>query len=420
MNVKKSSPSLYSRIITHLLLIYPILNTYAISGSLSVGKGILLILVGLFLIRIVTKNQRPISAAPKFFVYYCLFWLGSAVFSVLYIGVSVVGALPGIIYSFLFVLLFFYETDFTYLLKWYKYYAIVFLSFFFFQEFMYLSTGIRVPGIIPGVPLTVDSEVGTVRYMEQVIYGNRSSSVFSEPAHFAQWILPLLAAELMFDNSKKRFVYSFALILALLLLRSGNAMIGLAIVLIFFFFHLIFEKRSKMRFVLILVFSSVLLVGGALYVKSDVGADVLDRQDELRVTGNSSDKMEQVRLFRGYYVFADFNFVDQLIGVSDIPTLMNYIKGSEVASLFGDDETYFNAIQSILIKTGYVGLILFFIMCFKLSNKNIYAGKAIVWTLVALSFVAGLFFTTTMALYLVMAKDLKDIKYKNLCIKSIL
>ena len=409
MNELKT-PTFFSKLVTHMLLLYPILNTYALIGSFSIGRSILMTLVVLFIFRVFTKGQKPLKSSPKYFNIYCTFWICSAIISVGFIGFSVFGALPGIIYSFLFVLLFFYETDLDYLIRWYKYYAIAFIGFLFVQESMYVSTGIRIPGIIPGLPLTVDKLVGSERYMEQVIMGYRSSSVFSEPAHFAQWLLPFLSIELMYDKNNNHYIYAVAALLSLLLLRSGNAMIGLAIVLLFFMGYLFIEKKTKMHFVQIMAFVAVLIIGGYYYLNSDIGADVLDRQDELHLNESSSDRMGQVRLFRRYYVFAEYSVLEQLIGVSDIPKLLNYIKGSQVAFFFDDDETYFNAIQSVLLKTGYIGLVIFVILCFSLSRNNTHAGKAIVFAFLALSFVAGLFFTTTMALYLVIPHKMKQIK----------
>ena len=412
MDLRKS-PSSFSKIVTHLLLLYPILNTYAWPGSIGVGREVLMALVVIFIIRLLKKGQRPTKLAPKEFNVYCYYWLASAILSVIYIGISVIGALPGILYSFLFMLLFFNEIDFEYLIRWYKLYAIVFVPFFFIQEIMYFSTGIRISGLIPGIPLTVDSEGGSVSYMEQVIYGTRSSSVFSEPAHFAQWLLPLLAIELMYDKNKKTYYYAAGIVVALLLLRSGNAMLGLFVVLFSFFLFLSFEKKSKFRFTLIVAFATVFVMGSTYFFNSSAGADVLSRQDELKISGSSVDRMGQVRLYRGYYVFENFDLWDQIVGVSDIPTLMTYIKTSKVSALFMDNETYFNAIQSILIKTGYVGILLFFILCINISKGNVYAGKAIIWSFVALSFVAGLFFTPSMAIYMVLAYRMKLSKTKQ-------
>ena len=408
MSKRKTKLSLYSKAVNHILLLYPILNTYALINTLSVGRFILLGLVLVFIIRILLKKQRPMSYAPKQFNTYCMFWLVSAALSTLYIGVSVLGALPGIVYSFVFMLLFFYETDLDYLLKWYKRYAVVFIGFFLLQEALYAATGIRIPGIIQGLPLTVDVEVGSDHYMDTILYGYRSTSVFSEPAHFAQWLLPLFAIELIYDKDKKHYFFAGVIALTLLLLRSGNAMIGLAVVVLYFLLHLLFESKTKYRLLILTVFITVMFFGGRYYLQSEAAEDVLDRQDELMLSDGESDKMGQVRLYRGYYVFDEYNTLEQLVGMSDVPKLLNYIKISKVAIFFKEHETYFNAIQSILLKTGYIGLLIFGFLCISLSKRNSYAGKAILWTFVALSFVAGLFFTTTMALYLVLAYKLKQ------------
>lgn len=418
-NENSKKLSFYSKLVNHILLLYPILNTYAVAGSLSFARAILLALVGIFIFRIVTKGQNPMLYAPKKFNIYCKFWFISAVFSVLYLGISVFGALPGIIYSTLFVLLFFYEVDFYYLLRWYKFYAIAFIGFFFFQEFLYMTTGVRVSGLIPGLPLTVTEEIGSDRYMDMILYGYRSTSFFSEPAHFAQWLLPLLSIELMFDKSKKHYLFAGAIVLSLLLLRSGNAMFGLAVVFLCFLLYLFFENKSKNRFLILVAFVFALVVGGAYYLKSEAASDVLDRQGELQLTGDTSDMMGQVRLYRGYFVFAEYNLLEKMFGMSDVPKLLNYIKTSKVSMYFEEHETYFNAIQSILLKTGYIGLMIFIWLCLDLSRRSNYAGRAIIWSFFALSFVSGLFFTPTMALYMVLSYKLKlnNEQKKKLCTK---
>lgn len=407
INKHSEKLSFYSKFVNHVLLLYPILNTYVLVGSLSIARAVLLSLVGIFIFRILVKGQRPMLHAPKKLNAYCIFWFCSAVFSVLYLGISVLGALPGIIYSTLFMLLFFTEIDFQYLLKWYKIYAVAFIAFFLFQEFLYVTTGVRVPGLIPGLSLTVTNEIGSDRYMDMILYGNRSTSVFSEPAHFAQWLLPLLSIELMFDNSRKHYLFAGIIVLVLLLLRSGNAMFGLAVVILCFLLYIFFENKSKYRIFILVVFVFSLVVGSTYYLKSGAGLDVLDRQGELQLTGDTSDRMGQVRLYRGYFVFAEYNFLEKMIGMSDIPKLLNYIKTSKVAMFFEEHETYFNGIQSVLLKTGYIGLIIFVWLCVDLSKRNNYAGRSIVWSFVALSLVSGLFFIPTMALYLVLAYKLK-------------
>lgn len=409
MKISKSKKMpFYSRVVNHMLLLYPILNTYALAGSLSIARTILLVLVGIFLTRVIVKGYRPLTFAPSRFNSYCFFWLCSSSLSAFFLGLSVLSALPGVVYSILFMLLFFFEVDFDYLLKWYKYYAIAFIGFFFFQEFLYVTTGVRVSGVIPGLPLTVTEEIGSDRYMDMILYGYRSTSVFSEPAHFAQWLLPLLSIELMFDKSKKHYFFAGIIALTLLLLRSGNAMFGLAVVILCFLLYLFFENSSKYRIFIILTFVVTLFVGGAYYLKTEAASDVLDRQEELQLTGDTSDMMGQVRLYRGYFVFAEYNFLEQMIGMSDVPKLLSYIKTSPVAMFFEDDDTYFNTIQTVLLKTGYIGLLLFLLLCLDISKNNSYTGKAIIWSFFALSFVSSLFFTSTMALYFVIAYKLKQ------------
>lgn len=400
--------SIFNKAVSLILILYPIINIYLIGGY-SLSLLITLLLLCAFVYRVLTRKVILKNCLiPKGYSRYCIFWLISALFSTTWVGLSSLTALPGILYNILFILLFLVETDFDQYLRYYRILAPIFIVFLFVQEAMYMSLGYRTPGLIPWLDLNINNG-DTIAYQERVLSGVRSSSVFSEPAHFAQWLLPFLAYELLLDERKNHYIFALISIIALLLLRSGNAMFGMIPIFVIFLIKLIKQKKYKFLFFII-----VFLVSFAGYaLSSNLANDILSRKDELHVGANQSEVQESTRLYRGYFVFAEYSTIEKILGESDIPTLINYIKKSKVSYLFEENDTYFNCVQSVLIKTGFIGLFLFLLIWMEIYRDNFDVGKSIVLSFLILIPFSSLFFTYVMAQYMVLSIGFKSKRKYN-------
>lgn len=159
-------------------------------------------------------NNDPL---PQGLVWYFFYW------AFVFIIISV--QLPlSMIQSYFAFFLFFSTFKSEYFIRIYKAFALICIVFFFLQEVSYHLTGIRISGAISFLPKSGDITMS--EYMSVQAEGLRSCSFFSEPAHFAQFLLPLFAIEIFYDKHKMHIWYAIVIGAALLLLQSRQWYIG--------------------------------------------------------------------------------------------------------------------------------------------------------------------------------------------------
>ena len=331
----------------------------------------------------------------------------------------------GLIRVLLSLYLFYDCLDLKYFILTYRKIAIGCILFFFFQEFSYYTAGIRIPGVAWFLPNALVED--TASFLASMAEDERSSSFFSEPAHFVQFLLPLLIVEL-FAYVHVNWRRVIILVITLLFLQSGNAMVGLVIIGISYFYFLYFSKKISIvkKFIaltFVSLLSFVVIIG---YVGSEKGSKLMDRSETLKsssVDGLQYANSGFIRIWRGYFVFQEYDLLYKIIGNSNSGYLASKINQSSVSVFFVGEERYMNTIQYFLVTTGYVGLLLFF--CFIISElkKTNVCGKVLLLLLVGLSFISYLFFTSTMLVCIILAHlmprntilDNKNLKQYNFC-----
>ena len=217
--------------------------------------------------------------------------------------------------------------------------------------------------MIPSVALSlggvdgVDVDVWKEANMNSV----RSSSFFSESAYFAQFMLPLLALEVFYVSNRKSYFRAIIMVIVLVALQSGNALFGL-VVFILCFIKYVYSKMNIIVFVcFIFSISLVGLIASPLLLKTEQGEKLMLRQEQLESDQNKNSS-GFLRIWRGYFVYASLNAKEQLFGLNNKEILKRRIASSPVFFTFkSENDLYFNAIHSILLQTGMIGLILFFI-----------------------------------------------------------
>ena len=388
----------FSTIVVFVLLIYPVLQTYGYDHY-NFAFIIMTVLSILALFRTGMKSYMP-----KLLNYYFLFWGLSHVL----MASSISSIIPiGVIRTYLVYNMLFKEFDYAKCLKIYNILVVIFLSFFFFQEFIYASTGYRVLGVSQSLPLALDVEDAS-SHLEKMITSERSSSFFSEPAHFVQFLLPLLALKLFNPVRRSDKVLVVGIFISLLLMRSGNALFGLATISICFIFSKYLRVVNVRKIIGLILFSSIFAIGTYYYLKSEMGQYIIERQDQLSAEGDAqSGQSGFLRIFRGYYVYGAMTPIEQIIGADDIKRIDLAISSSGVAWAFRENDYYFNVVQGLLIRTGVIGLIVFILILLRGLRRTDSSGKAILLTFVSLSFISSLLFTPTMALYLLLAHSLE-------------
>ena len=383
----------FSMIVVFLLLIYPVLQTYGFGHN----NFAFIIMTGLSVLALFRTGIK--TYMPKLLNYYFIFWGISHVL----MASSASSIIPlGVIRTYLMYNMLFKEFDYTKCMKMYNVLAIIFLAFFFFQEFVYATTGYRILGVSQSLPLALDVEDADA-YYQKMIMGERSSSFFSEPAHFVQFLLPLLAITVFNLVKQVDYIMAVIIVVALLFMQSGNALLGLAAMGGYYVLSRLLHNINVKKIALLAFFISVVAIVGSYYVQSEMGQKLLDRQEQLDASGNSQGGMSGfLRIFRGYYVYGAMTPIEQIIGADDKGRIDAAIASSGFAWSFMENDYYFNVVQTLLIRTGIIGTLLFLIFMISSMKWVTDSGRAILIVLLALCFISAIHFTPVMALYLLL------------------
>jgi hypothetical protein len=420
----KTTNNIFEKAIIWLLLLSPILHIY---GFGPVNLCDLLtwsaLLIGFYKQRISFKLPYKIN---RYFVYLLIV----TVFSCLSSTVELFGRCFGVIHSFLVFALFFSIKDCKYLYKSYKLLSLASLSLFYIQEVSYATIGIRVSGLIPFLPLNSEFSnfENTYSFREFLTHVTRSSSFFSEPAHFAQFLFPFIPLVMYFEKGWKRFLYVSISIIALFLLKSGNGIVGLGVILIVYSIYYLRYLSAFKKIILLAFISLFIAVGVGYIVSSEIGQKYMSRSEEIStVSDDADDASGFVRIYLGYFIYDDYGVVEKIFGINNFSKLQTIINSNKFGYLL-DGVLYFNTIQNFLLKAGVIGLIFYLLWLMGIYRKNNICGKAIVITFFVLSFMSSQYLTPIMILYLLFGHRIKmsyiissiDQSYNNssICVKK--
>ena len=387
----------FQKLATFALLLYPIFQTYGVPGLNSSIAYVFTALLGTvcFLRKLSGQStRRKIDGVPKYLLIYFAYAIVSRVFTV-----GTLNFVPiDLILLLFFAYLYFENINFTFFYRLYRLVALVCIVFFWIQEVSYYTTGWRPSGIISGLTIIISQE-STSSFINILSYLNeRSSSFFSEPAHFVQFLLPLLCLELF--GPDKNIFRAGVIAVTLLFLRSGNAVLGLAVISFVYVMQL-FKGNMKMhQKILVLIVVIAAGYGGVRFAETEDGQRLLSRQEEVTDSLMGSGF---VRIYRGYWLYGDFNFFEKLVGVNNKETLEAHIRRLPSWVFSYGSHDYFNGVQYLLIHTGLIGAIIFILVYINLWKNNDLCGRSCLLTCIALSFIAGIHLNSFMFTCLLIA-----------------
>lgn len=388
--------SIFSKIVTFTLLLYPIFKSYGWKNSISYIVAMALAL--LFIIYQISKGKFRIKGGKMPWALAVYFFY--SMFVNVITETSVVSAIPiSLVMSFMMAYLFFENIEYDYLLKAYRVVALICIAFFWLQEFSFQTTGYRPPSLISFLPInTIRDSASEIAY-QQMYINERSSSFFAEPAHFVQFLLPLLCLELF--GTYKNYSRAVIIVLTLLYLRSGNALIGLGAIAVVFVFQLFSSKTSFSKKILILAMIAAAGYGGVKYAESDTGVKLMERQEEIDFNATSGGS-GFLRVVRGYLVYGDYNVLEKVVGLRGQERIEEHTKKFAAAFSYGASD-YYNGIQYVLIHTGLIGMLIFLSLLRDLWRKNNLCGKSSLLCFFALCFVSAIMMSEVMWTFLIVA-----------------
>lgn len=399
----RGNGNIFGKVTILVLVLSQILNIYGFQ-SWSCYSLYSLIFSIFYCIGILLKKNR--INLPRVLTLYFVYWALSSFISTLSVS-SVLSPIQ----IWLGFVLFWGTFEYGTFYKYYKVVGVVSLVFFAIQFIAYNITGQKISSFIPGLPIADEN----IRYALQTgkeAYYVRFSSFFAEPAHFAQFLLPLLAIFLLYDKKINNYVFAVAIIVVLLLLQSGNALIGLVPIIGVFVLNLLKPKKNQITryLILSLIFVPVIYIGVRYYLQSEMGEVVMRRSTE--VTDIGDDGSAYLRLVRGIFVFENFSLTEKIFGCPNNELLLSHVRLSgQIQGI--DTELYFNGIQTLLLKSGIVGLIFFVVLFYQLWKGNNACGRAVLLSLVFLLCVASIFLTNTMLIYLLVSFAMKQTNQIN-------
>ncbi len=249
------------KIFTILLVLFQLLILYATPiPSLSVAD-ILLIILYPFLILYLIKKQNltlKINYLPlMIYFFYILFqFLFNCFFhDTSYIDETFFRTCRYLFYLFTVIFIAPQMFDVRLGVKLLKYVSLVSTLFLFFQMFMVKFMRLYIPGTIPGIPLMRSELEDFNQNIMQATYLIRPRSFFSEPAHYASYVIGYLVIGLFFKqkNSSKEYITEVIITIGLIVANSATGIIAAGVIWGIWILRKIsinYSKSMKMKFVI--------------------------------------------------------------------------------------------------------------------------------------------------------------------------
>lgn len=383
--------ALANRYLCWALILFPVAVMYSIFG---IPLSYVIVAIGMLLAVISGRTLllRGTRWVIVFFCYMAVIPSCAFIFSTHALG----GLIQTGTWLFLLYMMLFNEyVEKQYLRRAYSWVLIAAICFFLFQEVFYLLTGSRISGIIPFLDFTYYADSSTEAFSEVQQHANRSSSFFLEPAMFAQFLVPGLAMNMKY--TRKNFLCFLGLLAIIILGRTGT---GLFIGVLASVIYLLSWKGGS-KVIKVAFYSILLVVGliGARYIMTtNYYASMSARTEEF----SSDDGSAFVRFLRGYMLLDVMTPTEKLLGVGT-KNLNAVIQRPGVSAYFAEDDVYMNGIQAVLVGGGVVGLILFFVMLWKMYRQADHTGKYIVLLFCFQSFMAASYLSALMLVDLIFA-----------------
>lgn len=398
----------FKKTVNLAIVLLPLFQCYNFFG-ISAGK-ILMLLFFLFLL-FFGKRKRIVSNNLKLFLIYA--------FTIPQLVALITGNTANFVGSFitlgLFVLclcLSLPYIDFDIFKKYYRSVILLAVGVFVLQEISALVVGKRFSALIPF--FTLYNDIPASQFAAKIASEDRSCSLFVEPSHFAQYLAPFLAISLCEMSKKHKLFDSMSIIvsLVLLLLRSGNGLIMLAVIWIV---HLIFVEIKTWKKIIIVIPAATiaLLIAIPRLAATDQGQEILERQETMAVDYAGDSRSATIRLYRGFFVYSEAPLIVKALGVG-LGGADDVIDHSAFNWMFYN-EHYLNNASGLLISYGVVGTILFLLFLFTLRNKKEKGVYTALGAFIVLCFMESFMFDTRMLLYLcvIYACSLVETSKKN-------
>lgn len=385
-----------SRLITVLVILSPLFNVYEM-GTLPISLGeFVLILTSLYAFAlIIRKRQMTLKKVSGIYFFFTLFVLFvSLLFRMLYFpeidNYFISKSLQMIVYLIPLLLVpSFFDTDYG--KKIFVNISVILSVFLLVQYASSMILHRQIPGLLNGVRLNYNMEYAS-EYYGYLNFHNiyRPSSLFIEPAHFAQYVSFGLLMSL-FSKSKRLFIIPILLSGALLISGSAIAFVGVAFSwMMWYWFYYVKNAKNYNGFFIIIVITGISI---AIASRTDILTKFLYR---LSTIGDQTSSTGSLRILRGFYIYSLLPIQNKLLGLG-YGNIQAFLIGNGIRTPYDGDllvgNDYMNSIAYILCGGGLVGIILFSYFCFRTFQSTDQISRYILVLLLVILSVSSIFFS---------------------------
>lgn len=376
-----------------LIALYPIIGTYAVPGITFLGVNELL---GVIIIIAYLVSYNMNVSMKKFQSFYLIFIIYSTIISLLiFTTLPDMGdmrpsnrPLRNIVQFFLIAVLGTRLFNLQAFLKYYILGGTAVSVFLILQNIMFLFFNVPIPWLLPGLPLNysiVDQASYYAHYIPKYYhYGDslRATGGFTEPTSFASYVLPLVAILLIikFIDKKQWHINISSRKINIAILISTTAVLlstSATGIIILFLVYLIAAVKylGKTNIVYAIgfgIFIGLVILGVFYYIQaSDWGQMLLTRLTEIDISAGADETSGNQRIIRGFAVWYNLPLIMQFIGtgfgnISNV--LITYSITTPFDPSFGS--AYMGAIAEVLVSTGIIGVIIFFLYIISVIHSN--------------------------------------------------
>ena len=270
-----------------------------------------------------------------------------------------------VIYVFVFSLVAPQYINMKYLFKVYKVIVIILSVLVIVQVAAYYLFGYMKPFVFYS-PIFTLKDVGGYRhyivtwYNHIPIYGYKVSSIFSEPAKFAQYVAPCFFLS-FFDEKKKNNNVFFEIFITIVVFLTHSAN-GVVYMSLGWFMWILLRKNNRnaiLRNILLVFFFAVTI--GFLFV----GNSNIWFINRFREIGDSGINSGNMRVLRGWKVFGQLNIIQKIVGVG-LDNYSQYISNHHIVTGYdGGYIGYMSGMSEIFVSGGILCGVLFVLLCVK-------------------------------------------------------
>ena len=351
---------------TFLLVLFPLICNY---NFIKVSPTLVLCLIESILVLVCKAKDDPILLDTRIFIYLAYMLISSivgicnseqnSIYTIL------MKCIRYVVFFFVFYVFSWQVIDLEYAKDLYIKVAAI-ASILVMIQFVFARLGHRFSLVLPGIPIV--GEDGTtsdyIRLMQ--ITNNRLSSVFFEPAHQCEYVIPCLALLLFGEDEKKRTKNIAMAILLTIGCFCTTSTIGiLSSVIIWGFWVLTVMKQRGVNGLLYLIVIIPMVFCIVFYFLGfeNVSQNVFTRLAVLNFRNTTvSEGFRRVKY--GWLCYGDMDLFHKLFGagyqnfgyyIAKIGTGYKYYRTNDISWI-----SYTNGITGMLIGLGVIGTILNF------------------------------------------------------------